>query len=292
MKRLIQNFRNKKIKGNISLLVILVLLASSIIALLSINQIQHLLTYWNMTFNYFRSFYLAKAWTELWLTEVYHREAWFQQTINSWDSIVTKNLVWVYSGFNPYFSMWIESNFIYLTDDIRYTNKCDNNNRIILDSWEWIMLSLFKDVTSWINNILKEWSQIVGLDNWFIGNLTMENIKWLWGWTKELTFWLFSYDDNYNMKNIIVEKWTDLNSFIRGNMNAVTWKRRYLTIKNSWANKVWFCIAKKWGGFIPYSNSLIDVQANYADMEVWLQSIVKKETPSWSLNALDLNNYN
>ena len=288
MKELIIKLRNKKYKGNISLLVILILLASSIIALLSINQIQHLLTYWNMTFNYFRSFYIAKAWTEFWLTEVYYREAWFQQTINSWDTIVTQNLVWAYSGFKPYFTMWIESNFINLTDDIRYTKRCDDNNRIILDSWEWIMISLFQDITSWIRNILSEWSQIKALDNIEIIKLETSNLKWYWWWKKEFTYWLFAYDNDYNMSNIVVETWTDLNSFLTNHTNSISWNRRYLTIKNSWTNKVWFCIRKKWWGYIPYSNSLIDVQANYADMEVWLQSIVKKETPSWSLNKLEL----
>ncbi len=61
MRAITKSFIKKKLSGNVSLLVILILLASSVIALLSINQIQHLLTYGNMTFNYFRSYYLAKA---------------------------------------------------------------------------------------------------------------------------------------------------------------------------------------------------------------------------------------
>jgi len=61
MKNFIAKIRNRRLKGNVSLLVIFILLASSVIALLSINQIQRLLTYGNMTFNYFRAFYLAKA---------------------------------------------------------------------------------------------------------------------------------------------------------------------------------------------------------------------------------------
>jgi hypothetical protein len=61
MKNFIAKLRNRRLKGNVSLLVIFILLASSVIALLSINQIQRLLTYGNMTFNYFRAFYLAKA---------------------------------------------------------------------------------------------------------------------------------------------------------------------------------------------------------------------------------------
>ena len=151
MKKFISKIRNKRLKGNVSLLIIFILLASSVIALLSINQIQRLLTYWNMTFNYFRAFYLAKAGTELWLTEVYNSWDGFNDEILGGSSIVQDNLVWIYSGFNPYFTMNISWNFQYLTDDVRYTNNCDDdNNKITLGTWEWIMLSLFRDNTQWI----------------------------------------------------------------------------------------------------------------------------------------------
>ena len=279
MKSFISKLRNKKLKGNVSLLIILILLASSVIALLSINQIQRLLTYWNMTFNYFRAFYIAKAGTELWLTEVYYREAWFQQTINSGDAVITENLVWVYSGFNPYFTMDIEWQFKYLTDDVRYTDKCDDDNKITLGTWEWIMLSLFTDETKWFDNILSEKSIIKALDD--ITNLKMSP-KWEW-----LMFWLFSYDKNgYDMNSIVVKEWNDLNKFLSDNMSKVKWDRRYLTIKNSWNETVSFCISWKWD--IPYSDSLITVRWNYWDMEVWLQSVVNKEIPFWAINVLPL----
>jgi len=56
------------------LLVIFVLLASSLIALLAMSQLQHLMSYGNQTFNFFRAHYLAKAGLELSLTEVYLRD--------------------------------------------------------------------------------------------------------------------------------------------------------------------------------------------------------------------------
>ncbi len=282
MEKLISKIRTKRLKGNVSLLVIFVLLASSVIALLSINQIQRLLTYWNMTFNYFRSFYLAKAGTELGLTEVYYREAGFEQTINSWDVIVIENLVWAYSGFNPYFTMNISWNFQHLTNDVRYTNNCDDDNKITLGTWEWIMLSLFKDITTWLDKILDEKSIIDGLSDDYVTKINM-NLWWNW-----LTFWLFSYSDEWDMENIIVETSSSsntLNNFLKKNITKIQWNRRYLTIKNSWNEAVSFCITAG-GKDIPYSDSLITVRANYGDMEVWLQSVVKKEVPSWSLNVL------
>ena len=279
MKNLISKIRNKRLKGNVSLLVILILLASSVIALLSISQIQHLITYWNMTFNYFRAFYLAKAWTELWLTEVYNREAGFEHSINSWDAIVTKNLLEDYSNFNPSFNMDISWNFQYLTNDIRYTNECADDNKIILQPWDGIMLSLFKDSSTIITNILDpDKLSIIPMSD---GDIKSLDFLWNPGW--EFTFWIFAYE-NWDMTDIKVQKWSDLGSFLANNM--VSGERRYLTIKNSWNNSVEFCIKRNDGRPIPYSNSLITARGNYGDMEVWLQSVVKKEVPFWALDVL------
>lgn len=295
MKKFILKIRNRRLKGNVSLLVIFVLLASSVIALLSINQIQRLLTYWNMTFNYFRAFYLAKAWTELWLTEVYHREAWFEQTINSWDSIVRENLVWNYTGFNPYFTMNISWNFLYLTDDVRYTDKCDNDNRITLWTWEWIVLSLFIDKTNGINEILT-WTKKTNIDKFEendVKKIKITNVSWDWTvdeYQKKLTFWLFDYDDDWNMENIFVDQIAleNLITFLRKIDDLDSSKdRRYLSIKNhlTWGEAVSFCITND-NKLIPYTDSLITVRGNYGDMEVWLQSVVKRQSPWWSLNVL------
>jgi hypothetical protein len=295
MKEVLKKIRNKRLKGNVSLLVIFILLASSVISLLSINQIQRLLTYWNTTFNYFRAFYLAKAGTELGLTEVYYREAWFEDSISSWNAIVTENLVGAYSGFNPYFTMSISWNFQYLTDDIRYTNECSDDNKITLGTWEWIMLSLFNDTTSWINSILTTTNEnnIKGVGDESIKQLEIKWKETQWGF-QYFTFWLFDYDKDWNMNNIFVETWNDLGILKHlddkdSNGKNLNWEtRKYLTIKNPWTwnEVVSFCIHNKDGKSIPYSNSLITVRGNYGDMEVWLQSVVKKEVPFWAMDVL------
>ena len=279
--------KNKRVKGNVSLLVIFILLASSVIALLSINQIQHLLTYWNMTFNYFRAFYLAKAWTELWLTEVYYREAWFEDNIGSWDAIVSWNLVWAYSWFNPYFNMNISWKFLNLTKDIRYTanEDCTEDNKITLGSGEWIMLSLFSDDTKWFTKIFGENSDITPLN--IDGEIKKIEMDYNKSW---LTFWLFGYDKDLKSmnENIIVKKSSNtltLSKFLSDYISKISWDRKYLTIKNSSDKDISFCI-NMGGKLIPYSNSLITVRGNYWNMEVWLQSIVEKEVPFWAMDVL------
>lgn len=302
MKKFISKIRNKRLKGNISLLVILILLASSVIALLSISQIQHLITYWDMTFNYFRAFYLAKAWTELGLTEVYNSENGFQPAdieheenkdgSIDFDPIIAKNFLWddnEYEWAKPYFNLKIVSNFPVLTNDIRH--ECNNDNKITLEPrddtpgqekpWGWIVLSLFKDNTNWLRNLYPDYDEkitkITKLEDSVIKSLTFWNPGW------KFMFWLFVYDGE-NM-DIFTKEWSDLNTFLDKNIWKIQWKRRYLTIKNIWDKPVSFCISWGWN-IIPYSGYLVTVRGNYANMEVWLQSIAKKGIPSWSLNVL------
>ena len=278
MKKLLAKIRNKKLKGNVSLLVIFVLLASSVISLLSINQIQRLLTYGNMTFNYFRAFYMAKAWTELWLTEVYNSGDGFNHEVLSGSAIVTWNLLSGYEWFEPYFNMTITWSFATLTNDIR-NSECNNENKIRLTSWAWIMLSLFSDDNKNLNTILSD--NIGNKKLWNFHNLSIDTTS------SELTFAFFTYNNSGYMTNIVVSTWTNLENFIK-NKTISDGDKWYLTIKNpgTWDEVAEFCITMG-GDLIPYSDSLITVFWHYGDMEVWLQSIVKKWVPDWTLNVLD-----
>lgn len=296
IKNLTKRIKNKKLKGNISLLVILVLLATSVITLLSINQIMRLISYWNQTFNYFRAYYLAKAWTELWLAEVYNREDGFNNKILSGSSIVTWNLLEEYSTFNPYFNTIITWSFKVLTNDIRESNECSWNNKITLNSGAGIMLSLYEDKTTWTKDILSEWTKDSNIEK--RDENKIKQLKLNENPTQDLTFAFFTYkfDDtpeikDYIMDDIVVKTWKNLNSFLNEVSDLMkNDSKRYLTIKNPWESPVSFCIEMEhsWVGepLIPYSNSLITVIWHYGDTEVWIQSIVKKWVPDWTLNVI------
>ena len=285
MKKILAEIRNKRLKGNISLLVILILLASSVISLLSINQIQRLLTYGNMTFSYFRAFYLAKAWTELWLTEVYNRWDGFNHRVKSWSIIVTWILLPGYEGFEPYFDMTITWSFYTLTNDIRNSNCSWNKIRLI--SGAGIMLSLFSDESTSITQILSDYTWVSQLLDDDIKKLKIENVEWEWTPVSYFTFWLFDYNGSWEMDNIVVTTGTNLSQFLSNNIENMNWQRKYLTIKNPWTwNEIAeFCITMD-DKLIPYSDSIITVFWHYWDMEVWLQSIVKKWVPDWTLNVI------
>ena len=144
------------------------------------------------------------------------------------------------------------------------------------------MLSLFRDNAKSMSDILNpEFRDVKPLTDGEIRTLDFWNPGW------NFKFWIFSYDNNLNMSGIIVKDWSNLKQFLNFNMISDSNARRYLTIKNQWSSDVAFCIKWSWNGNIPYYNSLINVRANYWDMEVWLQSIVKKEVPFWALDVLE-----
>lgn len=278
--------KNKKFQWNISLLVILILLSTSIMSLLSINQIQHLMTYWNQTYNYFRAYYLAKAWNEVWLTELYHHEDGFESSIEKWDSIISYNFLWEtseeypewkYSWFEPYFTMNISGKFNYITNDPRAADNCNEENKITLQKWEWIMLALFSDNTTkkTVKNLLTD----VTIDN--LENYA--NINWISfnpNLSNSVTFWLF--DEEFS--NIHVRNGNNLSNN-KYNKNI---KKPFLTIKNN-NESISFCI--QWEN-LASPDSLITSIWHYWNIEVWLQTVIKKRIPSWTLDVLGMNTTN
>ena len=136
----------RKAKGNISLLVIFVLLSSSLIALLAMSQIKNLMVYGGTTYNYFRAHYLAKAGLELALTEVAMRDAGFSISVASGDSVVIDNfLTEENSGFEPYFQSETRGAFLLITNNVRDTESCSNENKIVLPQGGSRVIPLFID---------------------------------------------------------------------------------------------------------------------------------------------------
>ena len=144
------------------------------------------------------------------------------------------------------------------------------------------MVSLFSDNTQDLEDMFT-WTTDKNLTQ--LKNISDLKMEWLEPSDSNFTFWLFSYDKDGNMDSIVVRTWNDLSNFLNTNYNNDSNIKKYLTIKNSWNEEVKFCISMN-GSLIPSSDSLITVRGNYWDMEVWLQSIVKKWVPDWTLNVL------
>ena len=73
----------KKKSGNISILVIFILLASSLLGILSMNFVQQMMKQSAVIHSYYKAYYLSKAGIELGLTQIKHRGIGFNYTITT-----------------------------------------------------------------------------------------------------------------------------------------------------------------------------------------------------------------
>lgn len=70
-----------KKRGNISLLVLFVLLACSLLGLLTVHFLKNMSTQYNQITSYYKSYYLAQAGIETALTQLQHRGLGFSENI-------------------------------------------------------------------------------------------------------------------------------------------------------------------------------------------------------------------
>lgn len=83
----------KNKKWNISILVIFILLASSLIWILTSNYVRELFSYSDGISKYYKSHYISKWWLELALAQVNNRGVWFQYDIFTWSEFSRSNFL-------------------------------------------------------------------------------------------------------------------------------------------------------------------------------------------------------
>lgn len=125
-------------KGNISIFVIFVLLASSMLWLLTLLFVQKLLRYQSVAIGYYQSYYTAKAWLELALSLHKVRGVWFSTIIPS--EIVAEN-------FDCGESCVLQSDLLarssFVQDAYRKESACTSG--FILKPWQSRAVALFYD---------------------------------------------------------------------------------------------------------------------------------------------------
>lgn len=131
-----------KKKWNISILVIFVLLASSLLGILSMNFVQQMMKQSAIVHSYYKSYYLAKAWLELGLTAIQTRGPWFDYVVNTWDAIIQDNF---FSGYNYSLSLSISWTASLLAPHFWQGSGCENP--YMLSGGDSIIVPLFRDVT-------------------------------------------------------------------------------------------------------------------------------------------------
>lgn len=287
----------RKAKGNISLLVILVLLASSLFSLLAMAQLKNLMTHGNLTYNYFRAHYLSKAGLELALTETYTRGAGFEMTgsslITTGSSIVASNLLSWYENRDPYFAVQMKAKSSLIGNSVKVPTCSSDKNQKILKKWDSIVIPLFYDKGADSHQkILSENNQYQHLP---LSDIQKISLTALNPNNAELVFWLFAFADEklMDMVDMMTKTGTSLNNFLRSNEDAKYILEqsafKYLTIVNPKDEEITLCVSAE-GVNLPVADTLINVQAHYWNTEVGLQAIFSEPFPNFLQVTTQLEN--
>ncbi len=128
-----------KIKWNISILVIFVLLASSLMWVLTMHFVKQMMSYTSQINDYYKSYYISKAGLELALTEIDNAGIGFFRDSNDQDDIFEQN----FDCSNCDLDLSIQWRSNHVSDSFWLSTGCDDNNAFVLNRWESFVLPLF-----------------------------------------------------------------------------------------------------------------------------------------------------
>jgi len=304
----------KKKSGNISILVIFVLLASSLLGILSMNFVQQMMKQSAVVHNYYKAYYLAKAGLEISLTQVANRGVGFEYTIQSGDAIVRENF---FSGFDQSvysLSTQISGMSMMLSKNFWQSTGCEHP--YVLASNDTIIVPLFRD-SGWksVYDILTTWITYQNLAHIFkhdaievvfsefsdeatFGILILSGddlspngiffqkgdliTNWLNTFRQKFETYLSTIDSFLYPKESQLASNYWLSSLIDNNF------RMYLLISNSSKNQQEFCLSieQSWTtptiSLLPTESFFLQSHASYAGQQVVLDAVYAQPIP-WFL---------
>ena len=278
---------------------ILVLLACSLMGILSMNFLNNLISYTDNSYSYYKSYYYAKAWLELALTEIDNSDVWFSHNIQLAD-VINDNLGWTWEWFLV--SILWRSTF--LSNEFWKNTECNENVALSIPA-KWSMtLPMFYDNSSDYNTIFSSNSIYLFLAD-ARNNLSLE---FLWDWyssNPKMDIWVIFQSWDSILWDYIYMTWLEFDSsFFKKyfqEFQTMYWdepwspsfgKDKYLSyiiISNPTENDVKFCIdagssnANKefpW----PTTKYFISSRWEYRGKTVWLQAIYAQPLPSFFIN--------
>lgn len=131
-------------KGNISILVIFILLASSLLGILSMNFVQQMMKQSSVVNAYYKAYYISKGWLELGFAQIHHRGIGFDYMIATGDNIVLDNLL---CQPNCSLSTLLSGTASLLSQKFWQGNTCDSPYE--LSGGQSLIVPLFRDTFVW-----------------------------------------------------------------------------------------------------------------------------------------------
>ncbi|MFA6256267.1 MAG: hypothetical protein WC606_03715 [Candidatus Absconditabacterales bacterium] len=132
----------KSKKGNISILVIFVLLASSLLGILSMNFVQQMMQQSAVVNSYYKTYYLSKAGIELGFSAIKHRGVGFEYMVNTGSDIVSNNF---FSEHNFSLSISISGTASLLSKKFWQESGSGCTYPYVLSGGESLIIPLFRD---------------------------------------------------------------------------------------------------------------------------------------------------
>jgi len=275
-------------------MVILILLACSLMGILTVVFLKSLITYTDDTYSYHKSYYIAKAWLELALTEIDNSAMWFSHTIETGDLINANNFecVWCYFTSRILWRSWLISNNFW--ED----TECTESSALVLEQWQSLTIPMFYDDTSNFNEILSDVYEIKQLwraqeERYSLNLINYGDSSdildvWVvfqsWGLEWDIS-WEYLYMTGISMNEANFFR-TYFNAFdnITGYLDV--WSRAYypyIIISNRNENEVKFCVSHPNSSW-PTTKYFISSLWEYMWKTVGLQAIYAQPTPSFFIN--------
>jgi hypothetical protein len=289
-------------KGNISILVIFILLAAWLIWTLTMIFVKQIMNSYDSTLSYYKSYYLAKAWSELALSEITNRWIGFENVVSAWDKILLQNF---FCKWWCKFAMSISGTSQYLSKN--FIDDADCQNPFVLNTWSALILPLFKEVPEKNNydiftSPIKYQNMSDVLSNiiftWI--NIANPNVS-IWilivAWDKEIyTNWIFI--QTWILNNNLIWKFksdfenyssndTKINSrYTNDDYINEDWLKNYLLISNlDNANPISFCINVKNWEKIATEKFWVKSIWKYSKTNIWLEVEYKQPIPDFLANS-------
>jgi len=283
----------KKKNWNISIFVLFILITSSLIWVIAIFFLKQLTQYSSSFYDYYKTYYISKAWLELSLSQAKNHWIWFEYTIDSWNTIFP----WIFSCVHDCgFTTNIIWNSQYLNKAFWKWTWCDEESAFSITWWQSIVLPLFK--FSWDGKIFTEnnWTENIITNNNEYEQIKMQKCEdcnenlfqdqnfnfWIIGFSWWLQNWLFfqtGNDISQFFQKYLITIWNFLNNQIY-----------YFIISNPDNYNKSFCIYTQNSYsyrrilYLPTQSFYIKSMGKYWDKMIWLEAVYKQPLPDFLIN--------
>lgn len=292
-------------KWNISILVLFVLIASSLMWVLTLHFTQELMKYQSDIYSYYTSYYMAKAWLELWLTQAATRWIGFDYQVTTWTSLL-RNFA---CSWQCLFSVDVLWRSQLLGDGFWKWTGCSQETAFTLRPWWSLLIPLFTEDTSfasvydtlssvWIKESLTNYRQ----------DLVVQYPEW--SQLSSFTYWLLilSWGDLYEngtffrVASSLDDFFTQFDEYVQ----TLAWDSQFTDMINIFGNEKFdfyilisntensvptsLCLwhpSNQVGKIVRFPTQKFYIKSSgiYRDKQVWIQALYKQALPDFLVNT-------